>query len=50
MKHIFDFMDDYTKVTYGMRNTLQLIPKDDDGALFRTAAAGIAKVKLTKLA
>ena len=27
MKHIFGFMDDYTKVTYGMRDTLQLIRK-----------------------
>ena len=51
MKHIFDFMDDYSKVTYGMRDTLQLIRKDDDDALFRTrtAAAGVAKVKLSKI-
>ena len=50
MKHIFGFMDDYTKVTYGMRDTLQLIRKDDDDALFRTAAAGAGKVVLSKLA
>ena len=50
MKHIFGFMDDYSKVTYGMRDTLQLIRKDDDDALFRTAATGVGKVKLTKLA
>ena len=50
MKHIFGFMDDYTKVTYGMRDTLQLIRKGDDDALFCTAAAGVGKVKLTKLA
>ena len=25
MRHIFDFTDDYTKVTYGMRDTLQLV-------------------------
>ena len=50
MKHIFGFMDDYTKVTYGMRDTLQLIRKDDNDALFRTAAAGAGKVVLTKLA
>ena len=25
LRHIFDFMDDYSKVTYGMRDTLQLI-------------------------
>ena len=49
MKHIFGFMDDYTKVIYGMRDTLQLIRKDDDDSLFRTAAAGVGKVVLSKL-
>ena len=43
MKHIFGFMDDYTKVTYGMRDTLQLIRKDGNDALFRTVAAGAGK-------
>ena len=43
-------MDDYSKVTYGMRDTLQLIRKDDDDVLFRTAVGGVGKVKLTKLA
>ena len=50
MKHIFGFMDDYTKVTYGMRDTLQLIRKGDDDSLFRIAAAGVGKVVLSKLA
>ena len=50
MKNIFGFMDDYTKVTYGMRDTLQLIRKDDEDAPFRIAAADVRKVKLTKLA
>ena len=50
MKHIFRFMDDYTKVTYGMRDTLQLIRKGDDDSLFRIAAAGVGKVVLSKLA
>ena len=50
MRHIFGFMDDYSKMTYGMRDTLQLIRKDDDDALFRTAAAGVGKVKLSKIA
>ena len=44
MRHIFGFTDDYTRVTYGMRDTLQLICKNDNGALFRTAAAGAGKV------
>ena len=42
-------MDDYTKVTYGMRETLQLIRKYDDDALFRIAAVDVGKIKLTKL-
>ena len=44
------FKDDYSKVTYGMRDMLQLIRKDDDDALFRTAAAGVSKEKLSKIA
>ena len=43
-------MDDYTKVTYGMRDTLQLIRKGDDDSLFRIAAAGVGKVVLSRLA
>ena len=39
-----------TQVTYGMRDTLQLIRKDDNDALFRTAGAGAGKVVLSKLA
>ena len=37
------------KVTYGMRDTLQLIRNGDNDALFRTAAAGVGKVVLSKL-
>ena len=47
-RHIFGFTDDYTKVTYRMRDTLQLIRKYD--ALFHTAVAGAGKVVLSKLA
>ena len=50
MRHIFGFVDDCSKVTYGMRDTLQLIRKDDNDALFRTATAGVGKVVLSKLA
>ena len=50
MRHVFGFTDDYTKVTDGMRDTLQLIRKNDTDALFRTAAAGAGKVVLSKLA
>ena len=50
MRQIFGFVDDYSKVTYGMRDTLQLVRKDDNDALFRTPAAGAGKVVLSKLA
>ena len=50
MKHIFGFMDDYAKVTYGMRDKLQLIRKGGDDSLFRTAAAGVRNVVLSILA
>ena len=50
MRHIFGFTVDYTKVTYGMGDTLQLIRTDDNDALLCTAAAGTGKVVLSKLA
>ena len=50
MRRIFCFVDDYSKMTYGMRDTLQLIRKDDNDALFRTAAGGAGKVVLSELA
>ena len=37
-------------MTQEIRDTLQLIRKDDNDALFRTAAAGAGKVVLSKLA
>ena len=49
MKHIFGFMDDYTKVTYRMRDTLQLIRKGDDDSLFCIATAGVGKIVLSNL-
>ena len=42
MRHIFGFVDDYSKVTYGMRDTLQLIRKDDNDALFLKHGDGIS--------
>ena len=44
MRNIFGFVDDYSKVTYGMGDTFQLIRTDDTDALSRTAAAGAGKV------
>ena len=46
--HIW-FVNDYSKVTYGMGDMLQLIRKDDNDALFCTAAAGAGNVVLSKL-
>ena len=45
MRHIFGFVDDYSQMTYGMRDTLQLIRK----TITITAAAGAGKVVLSKL-
>ena len=50
MRHIFGFVDDYSMVTYGLRDTLQLIRKDDNDALFRAAGVDAGKVKLSKIA
>ena len=50
MRHIFSCVDDYSKVTNGMRDTLQLVGKDGNDALFRTAAAVAGKIVLSKLA
>ena len=43
-------MDDYSKVTYGMRDTLQLIRKDDNDALFRAAGVDAGKLVVYNLA
>ena len=50
MRHIFGFVDDYSKVTYGMRDTLQSIRKNDNDALFRAAGVDAGKVVLSKIA
>ena len=50
MRYKIGFVDDYSKVTDGMRDTFQLIRKDDNDVLFRTAAAGVRKVVLSALA
>ena len=44
MRHIFGFVDDYSKVTYGMQDALEFICKDVNDALFRNVAAGAGKV------
>lgn len=49
LKHIFGFCEDYTKIVYGLKQTLTLVRKSDDDAIFRLAAAGAGKVTLEKV-
>ena len=49
MRHMFGLMDDYSKVAYGMRDTLQLIHKDDNDALFSAAGVDAGKVVSPKI-
>jgi hypothetical protein len=49
LKHIFGFCEDYTKIVYGLKQTLTLVRKGDDDAIFRLAAAGAGKVTLDKV-
>ena len=50
LENVFGFVEDYDKVTYGMRQKLTLVRKDDNDAILKTGAAAEGKVKLTKLA
>ena len=54
LSHIFGFADDYNKVLYGFKHTLNLVRKADNDAIFRLndvakGAAAAGKVNLTKL-
>ena len=49
MKHIFGFCEDYDKIVYGLKNSLILVRKTDEDAIFREAAAGAGKVSLDKI-
>ena len=51
LENVFGFVEDYDKVTYGMRHKLTLVRKSDDDAIYK-AAAGVTngKVKLSKVA
>ena len=49
LRHIFGFCEDYDKIVYGMKQTLTLVRKSDDDAIFRDAAAGGGKISLTKV-
>ena len=50
LENVFGFVEDYDKITYGMRHKLTLVRKGDNDALFRTAPTANGKVNLTKVA
>ncbi len=50
LENVFGFAEDYSKVTYGMRQKLSLVRKGDNDAILRATATGAGKVKLTKIA
>jgi len=56
LKHIFGFCEDYEKIVYGMKQTLTLVRKSDDDAVYRVllvdaaaAAAAAGKVNISKI-
>ena len=49
LKHIFVFCANYDKIVYGLKHSLTLVSKSDDGAIFRRAAAGAGNVSLDKI-
>lgn len=50
MEDIFGFIEDYDKVTYGMRHKLTLVRKGDDDAIFKAKGVTKGKVALSKIA
>ena len=49
LKHIFGFCEDYTKIIYGMKQTLVFTRDDDNNAIFRDNAADAGKVVLNRI-
>ena len=51
LDNVFGFVEDYSKITYGMRHKLTLVRKSDNDTILRTAQCPDAgKVNLTKIA
>ena len=50
LENVFGFVEDYSKVIYGMRQKLILVRKGDNDAIIRGSAVAAAKVNLTKVA
>ena len=49
LKHSLGFCDDYDKIVYGLKQSLTLVRKTDDDAIFRGATADSGKVSLDKI-
>ena len=49
LKHIFGFCEDYDKIVYEMKQTLTLVRKYNDDAIFRDNAAADGKITLDKV-
>ena len=50
LENVFGFVEDYSKITYGMRHKLVLVRKSDNDAIFRASGVDAGKVNLTKIA
>jgi hypothetical protein len=50
LENMFGFVEDYSKVIYGMRQKLTLVRKGDNDAIIRAIGVKAAKVNLTKIA
>ena len=49
LKNIFGFCEDYDKIVYGLKHSLNLVRNTDDDTIFRGATAGAGKVSLDKI-
>ena len=50
LDNVFGFVEDYSKITYGMRHKLTLVRKSDNDAIIRASGVAAGKVNLTKVA
>ena len=49
LRHVFGFCEDYDKIVYGLKQTLTLVKKSDNDAIFRDNAAAAGKITLDKV-
>ncbi len=49
LKHIFGFCEDYTKIIYGLKQTLTLVRKVNNDAIFRDGGEDAGKITLEKV-